>query len=147
LGTITGETGGSPMQVAAETRENGDNRGRSNATGINNTNEDDGIQSYNVNTEYIEDCFMTENSKVFNVAAREHDDEFTILPLAGIGIYLCIGAYVPNSKAGVEQYFRHDLKFNNIKDKLRIRTPQGIGQLKRGMIKILRISRRSEGIN
>jgi hypothetical protein len=42
-GTITGETGGSPMQVAAETRKNGDNRGRYNATGINATNEDDGM--------------------------------------------------------------------------------------------------------
>jgi hypothetical protein len=31
-GTITGENGGSPKQVTAETRENGDNRGRSNAT-------------------------------------------------------------------------------------------------------------------
>jgi hypothetical protein len=42
-GTITGETGGNPMQVAAETRENGDNRGRYNATRINNTNKDDGM--------------------------------------------------------------------------------------------------------
>jgi hypothetical protein len=33
-GMITGANGGSPIQVAAETRENGDNRGRSNATGI-----------------------------------------------------------------------------------------------------------------
>jgi hypothetical protein len=44
------ETGGSPMQVAAEMRDNGKNRGRSNATGINNTNEDDGMQSYNAKT-------------------------------------------------------------------------------------------------
>jgi hypothetical protein len=47
---ITGENCGSPMQVSAETQENGDNRGRFNATGINNTSEDDGMQSYNVNT-------------------------------------------------------------------------------------------------
>jgi hypothetical protein len=49
-GMITGENCGSPMQVSAETQENGDNRGRFNATGINNTSEDDGMQSYNVNT-------------------------------------------------------------------------------------------------
>jgi hypothetical protein len=49
-GTITGETDGSPMQVAAETRENEDNCGRSNAIDINKTNEDDEMQSYNVKT-------------------------------------------------------------------------------------------------
>jgi hypothetical protein len=52
-GTITGEHGGSPMQVAAATRENGDNRGKSNATGIDNTNKDDGMQSYHASTGYI----------------------------------------------------------------------------------------------
>jgi hypothetical protein len=49
---------------------------------------------------------MTGNSKGFNVsralkqllaAAREQDDEFTILPLAGIGNNICIVADVPNS--------------------------------------------------
>jgi hypothetical protein len=52
---------------------------------------------------------MTGNSKGFNVAwalkqflaaARAQDDEFMILPLAGIGNNICIGADVPNSKAG-----------------------------------------------
>jgi hypothetical protein len=85
------------MQVAAETRENRDNCGRSNATGINNTNEDDdGMQSYNVKTGYIEVRFMTGNSKGFNVAralkqflaaTREQDNEFTILPLASEQTY------------------------------------------------------------
>jgi hypothetical protein len=55
-----------------------------------------------------------------------------MLPLAGIGNNLCIGADVPNSKDGIEQYFRHDVKFNNINSKLRIHTSQDIGQLKRG---------------
>jgi hypothetical protein len=53
VGTVTGETGGSLMQVAAEMRENGNNRGRSNATGTNNTNEDDELQSYNAKMGYI----------------------------------------------------------------------------------------------
>jgi hypothetical protein len=52
-GTITGESVGSPMQVAAATRENGDNCGRSNDTGIDNTSKDDGMQSYNSKTGYI----------------------------------------------------------------------------------------------
>jgi hypothetical protein len=115
------------MQVAAVTRENGDNRGRSNATGINNTSKDDGMQSYHDKTGYIEIHFMTDNSKGCNVAralkqflaaAREQDEEFTILPLAGIGNNLCMGEDVQNSKTGIEQYFRHDVKFNNIKGNL-----------------------------
>jgi hypothetical protein len=52
-GKITGETGGIPMQVTAETRENRDNRGRSHATVINNTSKDDGMQIYNAKTGYI----------------------------------------------------------------------------------------------
>jgi hypothetical protein len=55
-----------------------------------------------------------------------------MLPLAGIGNNICIGADVPNSKDGIEQYFNHDVKFNNINRKLRIHTSQDIGQLKRG---------------
>jgi hypothetical protein len=87
---------------------------------------------------------MTGNSKGLNVsralkqfmaAAREQDDEFTILPLAGIGNNIFIGADVPNSKDGIKQYFRHDVKFNNINSKLRIHTLQDIGQLKKGILK------------
>jgi hypothetical protein len=118
VGTITGETGGSPMQVAAATWENGDNRGRSNATGIHNTSKYYGMQSYHARKGYIEFRFMTSNSKGFYVArdlkrflaaAREQDDEFTILPLAGIGNNLCIVADIPNSKTNIEKYFRHDV--------------------------------------
>jgi hypothetical protein len=100
------------MQVAPVTRENGDNRGRSNATGIDNTIKDDGMQSYNAKTDYIGVRFMTGNCKGFHVArdlkqflaaAREQDDEFAIFPLAGIGNNLCFRADVPNSKAGIEK--------------------------------------------
>jgi hypothetical protein len=55
--------------------------------------------------------------------------------LAGIGNNLCIGADVPYSKAGIEHYFRHDVKFNKINGKLRIHTSQGLGQLKSGRSK------------
>jgi hypothetical protein len=80
---ITGENYGSPMQVAAATHETGDNRGRSNATGIDNTSKYDGMQSYNAKTGYIEFRFMTGNGKGCNVAqalkqflaaAREQDE-------------------------------------------------------------------------
>jgi hypothetical protein len=89
------------------------------------------MQNYNAKTGYIEVLFMTGNGKGFNVAralkqllaaAREQDDEFTILPLAGMGKYLCIREDVPNSKDGIEQYFQHNVKFNNITGKLRICT-------------------------
>jgi hypothetical protein len=56
------------MQVAAVTRENGINRDISNATGIDNTSKDDGMQSYHAKTGYIKVRFMTGNSKGFNVA-------------------------------------------------------------------------------
>jgi hypothetical protein len=55
---------------------------------------------------------MKGNSKGFNVAralkkflaaVREQDDEFTILPLSGIGNNLCISADVPNTKDGIKQ--------------------------------------------
>jgi hypothetical protein len=90
--------------------------------------------------ECIKVRFITGNSKGSNVAralkqllsaARDQDGEFEILPLAGIGNNLCIGADVPNSKTGIEQYFPHFVKFNNINGKLRIRTSQRLGQLKR----------------
>jgi hypothetical protein len=77
------------MQVDAATRENGDNHGRYNATGIDNTSTDGGMQSYNAKTGYIEVRFMTGNSKGFNVArdlkqflaaAREQDNKFTVFP-------------------------------------------------------------------
>jgi hypothetical protein len=64
--------------------------------------------------------------------SRTTNLRFCLWPLAGIGNNLCIGADVPNSKDGIEQYFRHDVKFNNIKSKLRFRTLHDIGQLKRG---------------
>jgi hypothetical protein len=128
------------MKVSAETREKGDNCGRSNATGISNTNEDDGMQIYNAKAGYTEVRFMKGNRKGFNIAralkqflaaAREQDDKLTIFPLAGIGNNLCIRADVPNSKAGIEQTFQRDAKFSNRNGKLRILNSQGIGQLKR----------------
>jgi hypothetical protein len=102
------------------------------------------MQSYNSKTGYIEVRFKTGNIKGFNVAralkqflaaATEQDDESMILPLAGIGNNICMRADVPNSKAGLENYSRNDVKFNNINDKLRIRTLQGLGRLKRGRSK------------
>jgi hypothetical protein len=98
-GTNSGENGSSPMQVEAMTLENGENSDRTNATVTNDANAADGMKTYNTKTGFIEVRFMTGNSKGFNVsralkqflaAAKEQDDEFTILPLSGIGNNLCI---------------------------------------------------------
>jgi hypothetical protein len=70
--------------------------------------------------------------KQFLAAAREQGDGFTIIPLSAIGNNLCISADVPKTKDGIEQYFRHEVKSNNVNGKLRIRASKDIGQLKRG---------------
>jgi hypothetical protein len=92
-----------------------------------------GMQIYNAKTSYIEVRFMTGNIKGINFARALK--KITILPLTGIGNNLCNGADIPNSKADIEQYFRHDVKFNNLNGKLRIRNSQGLGQLKSGRSK------------
>jgi hypothetical protein len=134
-GTNSGENGGSPMQVKAMTLENGENSGRTNATVANDANAADGMKTYNTKTGFIEVIFVTGKSKAFNVAralkqflaaAREQDNEFTILPLSGIGNKFCISADVPNTKDGIEQYFCHEVKFNNVNGKLRIRASKDI---------------------
>jgi hypothetical protein len=146
-GTNSGENGGSPIQVEAMTLENGENSDRKNATvtnDANDANEEDGVKTYNAKTGFIEVRFTTWNIKGFNLArelkqflaaTREQDEEFTILPLSEIGNNLCISADVPNTKDGIEKYFRHEVKFNNVNDKLRICELKDIGQLKRGRSK------------
>jgi hypothetical protein len=129
-GTNYGENGDSPMQLEAMTLENGGNSGRTNAIVTNDANAADWMKSYNTKTGFVEVRFMIGNSKGCNVAralkhflasAREQDDEFTILPLPGIGNNFCIGSDVPNTKDGIEQYFCHEVKFNNVNGRLRIR--------------------------
>jgi hypothetical protein len=139
--TNSGENGGGPMQVKAMTHENGENRGMTNTTVTNDADKADGIKTFNAKTGFIEVRFMTVNSKGFNLAralkqflaaVREQDDEFTILPLSVVGNNLCISSDVPNTKDGIEQYFCHKVKFNNVNGKLRIRSSRYIGKLKCG---------------
>jgi hypothetical protein len=128
------------MQVEAMTLENGGNSDRIKATATNDANAADGMKTYNTKTDFIKVMFTMRESKGFNAAralkqflaaVREQDDEFTILPLSGIGNNLCISADVPNTKDGIEKYFRHEVKFNNANGKLRISASKDIGQLKR----------------
>jgi hypothetical protein len=128
-----------------ETVPNGrENSDRTNTTGTNDANESDVMKTYNDKTDFIEVIFMTGNSKGFTVAralkqflaaVREQDDEFTIPPLSGIGNNVCISADVSNTKDGIEKYFRHEVNFNNVNGKIRIRASKDIGQLKCGRSK------------
>jgi hypothetical protein len=143
-GTNSGENDDSPMQVEAMTLKNEGNSDRTNVTVTNDANSAYGMKTYNAKTGFIEVRFPTGNNTVFNVAralkqflatVREKYVEFTILPLSGIGNNLCISADVPNTKVGIEQYFCHEVKFNNVNGKLRIRATKDIGHLKRGRSK------------
>jgi hypothetical protein len=79
-----------------------------NNTDIGNT-KDDGMIGYEVKTGIIEVRFMTASRKSCNiarsikefiVAARATDEEFTLMPLSGIGNNLCYAADIPNPKKG-----------------------------------------------
>jgi hypothetical protein len=65
------------------------------------------------------------------VEARATNEEFTLMPLGGIGNNLCYAADIPSSKEEIEGYYRHAIKFNNINGTMRIRTSLDIGKLKR----------------
>jgi hypothetical protein len=65
------------------------------------------------------------------MADRATDEQFTLIPLSGIGNNLCYPADIPNSKEGIEGYYRHAIKFNNVNGTMRIHTSLDIGKLKR----------------
>jgi hypothetical protein len=78
---------------------------------VEGNEKDDGMTSYQVKTGIIEVRFMTASGKSCNiarslkefiVAARATYEEFTLLPLSGIGNNLCYAADIPNSKEGNE---------------------------------------------
>jgi hypothetical protein len=53
------------------------------------------------------------------------------MPLSGMGNNLCHEADIPNSKEGIEGYYRHAIKFNNVNGTMCIRTSLDMGKLKR----------------
>jgi hypothetical protein len=84
-----------------------------NKTDIGNKT-DDGMIGYEIKTGIIEVRFMTASGKSCNiarslkefiVAARVTDEEFTLMPISGIGNNLCYAADIPNSKEGIEGYY------------------------------------------
>jgi hypothetical protein len=118
----------------------------SKATGTDSANKthigngkDDGMTSQKVKTGIIEvrfmtssgkSCTITRSLKEFIVASRATDEELTLIPLSGIGSNLCYAADIPNSKEGIEGYYRHTIKFSNVNGSMRIRTSLNIGKLK-----------------
>jgi hypothetical protein len=66
------------------------------------------------------------------VAAGASNEEFTLMPLSGIGNNVWYAADIPSSTEGIEGYYRHAITFNNVNGKMRIRrTSLDIGKLKR----------------
>jgi hypothetical protein len=72
--------------------------------------DNDGMSSYKVKTGVIEVRFMKSGDAGFNVArslkefiaaARESDNEFSIIPLSKEGNNICRAADVPNTKDGI----------------------------------------------
>jgi hypothetical protein len=103
------------------------------------TNKEDGMEHYSVNVGFIDIRFMCGNGKGFNVArglkqftsaARAIDKDFCILPLGVQDNNLCIPADVPNSKEGIQKYFRHRVSVNNVAGSIKIQTKFSISQFK-----------------
>jgi hypothetical protein len=101
---------------------------------------EDGMASYAVKIGVIEVRFMTATGKGCNmarsineflVAARATNEEFTLMSSSGIGNNMYFAADVSNTKDGIEGYYRHVVKFNNIKGTMRIRISLNIRKLKR----------------
>jgi hypothetical protein len=107
---------------------------------FNGTEKYDGMTSYEVKTGIIEAKFTTASDKSCNiarslkefiVASRATDKEFTLMPLSDIGNNLCYATHIPNSKEGIEGYYRHAIKFNNVDGTMRIFTSLDISKLRR----------------
>jgi hypothetical protein len=103
----------------------------------NSPNAEDGMKHYSVNVGYVDVRFMCGNGKGFNVArgikqfiaaARAIGKDFCLLPLGGQDN--SIPADVPNSKEGIQKYFRHRVSVNNVSGSIKIQTKFSISQLK-----------------
>jgi hypothetical protein len=97
----------------------------------NSPNAEDGMEHYSVNVGFVDVIFMCGNGKGFNVArginqfiaaARAIEKNFCLLPLVVQDNNLCIPADVPNSKEGIQKYFRHRLSVNNVAGSVKIQT-------------------------
>jgi hypothetical protein len=101
----------------------------------NSPNVEDGMEHSSVNVGFVDVRFMCGNGKWFNVtrgikqfmaAARDIDKDFCLLPLGGQDNNLCIPEDVPNSKEGIQKYFRHRLSANNVAGSIKIQTKLSI---------------------
>jgi hypothetical protein len=101
----------------------------------NSPNVEDGMEHYSVNVGFVDVIFMCGNGKGFNVARgikqfisadRAIEKNFCLLPLVVQDNNLCIPADVPNSKEGIQKYFRHRLSANNVAGSIKIQTKLSI---------------------
>jgi hypothetical protein len=69
--------------------------------------------------------------KKFVNAARRKDADFSIRPLNGSGNNIYNAMDVPGSREGIERYYQHEVKANNVNGKMRIRASMPLGALKK----------------
>jgi hypothetical protein len=105
----------------------------------NSPNAEDGMEHHIVNVGYVDVRFMCGNGKGFNVARwikkfitadRAIDKDFCLLPIGGQDNNLCIPEDVPNSKVGIQKYFRHRVSVNNVAGSIKIQIHFSISKLK-----------------
>jgi hypothetical protein len=94
-------------------------------------NAKDRMEHYRVNVGFVDVRFMCGIGKGFNAvrwinqfiaAARAIDEDFCLLPLGGQDNNLCIPADVPNSKEGIQKYFRHRVSVKNVAGIIKIQS-------------------------
>jgi hypothetical protein len=69
--------------------------------------------------------------KEFVNAARKQDPEFSIIPLHGSGNNICNAMDVPGNREGIERYYWHEVKANNVNGKMWIKSSLALGALKK----------------
>jgi hypothetical protein len=94
-------------------------------------NAENEMEHCSVNVDFIDVRFMSGNGKGINVArginqfiaaARAIDKDFCLLPIGGQYNNLCIPADVPNSKEGIQKYFRHRVSVKNVAGIIKIQS-------------------------
>jgi hypothetical protein len=98
------------------------------------------MSSYTCKTGFINVRFICGSGRGFNIAGalkefvnavRRQDAEISILPLHGSGNNICNVIDLPGSREGIERYYQHEVKANNVNEKMRIRSSMALGALKK----------------
>jgi hypothetical protein len=141
VGTRSGSAYYSSENRSIFGNSNGNRLGQDAERGVEpNKKTNDEATTYSCKTVFIEVRYMCGSGRGFNIvqaikdfvnAARKKDPEFSILPLHGSGNNMCNAMDVPDNREGIERYYRHEVKTNNVNGKMRIRSSLALGALKK----------------